>query len=194
MKGKQIRKWALPALGVFTGALLIVALTRPAAAAVGKRLGKKLAPEVVASARKWALRRGLPLDWVLATIMVESGGDPRRVGDFHVDPKGASVGLMQINTRAHAGRLAIAGVSRDDLFNVDRNIEWGTLILREAADKVRAALARRPSSVPLDVLVRLTYKGVAASSAVVEGRDPTVAYAVPVSLWQQALSRTSVMV
>ncbi len=96
-----------------------------------------ISPENVKLAAKWAAARGLPLDWVLATILVESGGNPNTVGDYHIDPKGASIGLMQINSVAHAAELAAAGLTRESLFNPDTNIEWGTKILRACFDRVR---------------------------------------------------------
>ncbi len=106
-------------------------------------------------ADKWGKRRGLPLEWVLTTILVESGGKPNVAGDAD----GRSAGLMQVNTVAHASEMAAAGVTRAQMFNPATNIEWGTKYLREFRDKVLAALGGRPAPIPLDYIVRLAYKG-----------------------------------
>jgi transglycosylase-like protein with SLT domain len=153
----------------------------------------KLTAAIVALAKKWAASRGLPPAWVLATILVESGGDPSRVGDFHVRADGASIGLMQVNTVAHADRLAAAGVTREQLFDPNRNLEWGTKILREAYDRVTKALGPNPP-LPLDQLVRLAYKGVDVISAVRGGRDPRLAYVQPVARWSESLVRSQALV
>lgn len=106
-------------------------------------------------AEKWAKRRGLPLNWVLATILVESGGKPNVAGDAD----GRSAGLMQVNTVAHAKEMAAAGVTRAQMFDPATNIEWGTKYLREFRDKVLVALGGRQPPIPLDYVVRLAYKG-----------------------------------
>jgi len=120
---------------------------------VAAGLGLPLA--YVRLADKWAKRRGLPLNWVLTTILVESGGKPNVAGDAD----GRSAGLMQVNTVAHAKEMAAAGVSRAQMFQPATNIEWGTKYLREFRDKVLVALGGRSPPIPLDYVVRLAYKG-----------------------------------
>jgi hypothetical protein len=105
-------------------------------------------------ADKWGKRRGIPFEWVLTTILVESRGRPGSVGD-----DGKSIGLMQVNTVAHAAELATAGVTRERMFQPATNIEWGTKYLREFRDKVLEALGGRKPPIPLDYIVRLAYKG-----------------------------------
>jgi soluble lytic murein transglycosylase-like protein len=151
----------------------------------------RLTPEIVALARKWAKARGLPLDWVLATIAIESGGRPSSV---RTTDREDSLGLMQINWRVHGPRLLSMGIAREALLNPDTNIMFGTLYLREIYDQVRKALALRDSSVPVDVLVRLAYNlgPAAVLRAISEGRDIRVPEKEVA--WQQALARTSGLV
>jgi len=185
---------------------LLLMLATPAQAAQ-KRSGyckpRKLTPEIINLARKWAATRGLPVKWVVATILAESGGNPTCVGDYHVLPEGASIGLMQVNTgpKAHGPALAAAGVTRAMLFDPGINIEWGTRILRGAYDVVRKALEKRPSKVPVEKLLRLQYRGVQASNAVEQGRDPSlwldregVPYSAHLAVWDANLVRASALV
>ena len=116
---------------------------------------QKISPGAIASAKKWARKRGLPLNWVLATILVESQGKPTSTGDSG----GRSVGLMQVNTVAHAEDMAAAGVTRTAMFRPDTNIEWGTKILRLYRDQVLEALGGRTPPAPVDIITRLAYKG-----------------------------------
>lgn len=143
-------------------ALALIAMAGVTAAAVklteGANLryvaaGLGLPLSYVQLADKWGKRRGIPLEWVLTTILVESRGRPGSVGD-----DGKSVGLMQVNTVAHP-EIARAGVSREQMFNPATNIEWGTRYLREFRDKVLEALGGRKPPIPLDYIVRLAYKG-----------------------------------
>ncbi len=140
-------------------------------------------PEFVALADKWARAYGLPLQWVLATILSESNGNPNTVGDYHVDPQGASIGLMQVNVVAHADELARAGLTRADMFNPDINIQWGTMILAKC---VNSARARGGGDVGL--LARLCYTG-----AVRSGTDTSSCSSCPNTAmrWSENLNRTA---
>lgn len=165
--------------------------------------GPPLTPEIVESAQKWAEARGLPLQWVLSTILVESGGNPRTIGDRFIIPEGASIGLMQVNTVAWQNVLKKAGVTRAMLFNIDKNIEWGTRIMRQKYDQVMTALnkTRRPlrNPVPIDVLMRLLYTGVDVIKAIYNGKDPRQdtdprrqqARVRSLTAWNQAQNTTS---
>ena len=136
----------------------------------------------MASAYKWGKKRGLPLDWVLTTILVESGGRPNAAGDSD----GRSVGLMQVNAVAHAAELKAAGLTRNDLFNPETNIEWGTKYLAQFRDDVQTALGGRSPPAPLDELVRFAYKGPASvESALRVGQEPRADVS-----WAPMLSRT----
>jgi hypothetical protein len=158
--------------------LLLLGVAGVVAAAVGltgpqnltrAALALKLPLAYVQSASKWAKKRGLPLDWVLTTILVESGGKPNVAGDSD----GRSVGLMQVNAVAHAAELKAAGLTRNDLFNPEINIEWGTQYLAQFKDGVLDALGGRSPPAPLDELVRLSYKGPApVESALRRGQNP----------------------
>lgn len=185
--------------GVAAGGLMIFALTGAAQARVKKYVLKPrpLTPQIKTIAAKWAKLRGLPVEWVIATILSESGGDPNAVGDYHVDPRGASVGLMQVNTVAHKAAMAKAGVTRAMLFQPDKNIEWGTMILRDVYVRVANALKQRRSSVPIDQLVRLQYTGIPVIKAILEGRDPRqndAAATKKVVAWQRNLAEAQALV
>lgn len=131
--------------------------------------GLRLPLPYVQAAAKWGKSYGIPLEWVLTTILVESGGNPRAAGDAD----GRSVGLMQVNSVAHAAELRAARLSRDSLFNPDTNIEWGTKYLAQFRDQVVQALGPRKAPAPLDEIVRLAYKGPSpALNALRRGENP----------------------
>ncbi len=177
--------------------LALVGLAGIVAAVVGLTAGPNLTHVAVGlglplayvqAASKWARARGIPLDWVLATILVETEGNPRASGDAD----GRSRGLMQVNVVAHAAELRAAGVPPDALYDGATNIEWGTRYLREFRDSVLAAAGKRPLPAPLDVLTRLAYKGPAAVySALRRGQNPTaLSWAPPaIANWQRAMAR-----
>lgn len=174
----------LAVVGLAGIVVAIVGLTRgPNLRYVAAGLGLPL--PYVESASKWSKARGIPLDWVLATILVESGGNPSASGDSD----GRSVGLMQINSVAHAKE-----VTREQLLNPDTNIAWGTKFLREFRDGVTAAAGSRPLPAPLDVLTRLAYKGPAyVYNALKRGEDPTKLAWAPAAIanWQKARTRVA---
>lgn len=134
---------------------------------------KSLTPEIVASAKKWAAARSLPLSWVLATIMVESGGNPN--AGAHT-AREDSLGLMQVNWNAHSAEIERLGKTKRDLYGVDFNIEFGTLVLRRAYDK---ALKSGVSNVAL------------ATRMIYTGRPATSAFAPTAVHWEVALSRAA---
>lgn len=147
----------------------------------------KISTGAIASAKKWARKRGLPLNWVLATILVESGGKPTVTGDAG----GRSVGLMQVNTVAHATDMAKEGVTRASMFNPDVNIEWGTRLMREYRDKILEALGGRTPPAPLDIITRLAYKGPKTVFGVLKrGENPINIPWAPEAIvrWRRALT------
>lgn len=168
----------------------LIAIAGVVAAAVGLSTGpdlRKVAAGLgwplpyVQSASKWAKRRGLPLEWVLATIIVESQGRPNVRGDSD----GRSVGLMQVNTVAHA-----KDVSAAQMLDPETNIEWGTKYMLEFRDNVLKNLAGRAPPIPLDVIVRLAYKGPSTVYAVLRrGENPASISWAPeaISNWQRAM-------
>jgi hypothetical protein len=172
----------------FLGFGVIVALvtaTRPGGVLRRLPAVPGLDPAFVALAAKWAAAYKLPLQWVLATILAESNGDPNIVGDRHIDPQGASIGLMQVNSVAHAADLAAAGLTRASLFDPNINIQWGTKILRRCVDRVQKALAGRPGDVGL--LARLCYTGA------LKGTDATSCptCSTTAARWQERLAQTA---
>ncbi len=153
-----------------------------------------LTPEIVESARKWAAFYGMPPAWVLATILAESRGNPRAIGDKHIIPEGASIGLMQVNTVAHAGALRKGKTTRAMLFIPDVNIKWGTMILRDKYNQVAAALqsAKKPlRGVPTDILTRLLYTGVDTVRHIYRGTDPRPNAKPTVMAWNAAINSVS---
>lgn len=149
--------------------------------------------QIVQSAWNWSRKRGVPFAWVLATIIVESGGNPNASGDAG----GRSKGLMQVNTVAHASDLAAKGVRPDDLKKIDPGIEWGTWAMKDIYDKhvlAPLAVAPRPITTPKDVSMRLAYKGpTPVENAIRAGREPS---SLPWALeaivrWRAALTRVA---
>lgn len=155
--------------------------------------GLRLPLLYVQTASKWSKRRGLPLEWVLATILVESGGNAQARGDSDA----RSVGLMQVNVVAHADELRAAGVSLAQMMTPETNIEWGTKYIAAFRDQVLAALGGHQPPAPIDVLLRLAYKGPAAvTSALRRGQNPvqTLSWAPEaVARWRDAMGRVSAL-
>lgn len=142
----------------------------------------------VQSASRWALLRGVPLEWVLATILVESNGRPSAAGDAD----GRSKGLMQVNAVAHARELAAAGLTAESLYDPYVNIEWGTKYLKEFRDKVLENLGGRTPPIPLDEITRLAYKGPSTVYAALRaGKNPATISWAPEALanWRRHMAR-----
>lgn len=119
---------------------------------------KRLSPEVVATARKWAAARALPLADVLTTILLESRGNPKALAK---NAKEESRGLMQVNIRAHAATIKKLGFTPDDLYTVEGGIAVGTYLLASKRKAVQALLAKtkRKQEYDLGTLTRLYYVG-----------------------------------
>lgn len=134
-------------------------------------------------AAKGARANRLPLDWVLTTILVESSGNPRSVGDAD----GRSVGLMQVNIVANP-----TGLSREQMFDPATNIEWGTKLLGHFRDQVVMALGGRPALAPLDEITRLAYKGpTTVLAALQRGENPLGLSWAPAAIanWRREMAR-----
>jgi hypothetical protein len=112
--------------------------------------GTGLPLQYVQLASKEARANGLPLEWVLATILVESKGNSRARGDAD----GRSVGLMQVNVVANAKDVTLA-----QMLDPAQNIAWGTRYLAQFKQGVLSALGGRTPPAALDELTRLAYKG-----------------------------------
>lgn len=139
--------------------------------------GARLSPAIVKLAKKWAAARGLPPEWVVATIILESGGNPNAHNRRGRDD---SYGLMQVNWLAHGDALTKAGVRPADLFDPNTNIDWGTRILKDSL--TRAQRAGAPSTF---IATRLAYTGRSATS--VPAPDKAVE-------WREALAQGSALV
>jgi soluble lytic murein transglycosylase-like protein len=123
-----------------------------------KNAAANFSGEIVASARKWATARKVPLLEILATILLESRGNPKA---HALTAKEDSRGSMQVNIRAHGDLLKARGYTPDDLYRVDVGIEIGSLIYAQARARV-AALAKAckaPQTHDLSTLTRLYYAG-----------------------------------
>lgn len=119
----------------------------------------RFSPEVLASAKKWAAKRGVPLNEILATILLESRGNPKA---HLLNDKEDSRGLMQVNIRAHGATLKKLGYTPDDLYKVDVGIEVGSLLYAQARAKVADLVkkCKAPSQAhDLGTLTRLYYAG-----------------------------------
>jgi hypothetical protein len=164
--------------------------TGPDLARVAAGLGLPLA--YVQLAAKNASKNGLPLEWVLATILVESSGNPRARGDAD----GRSVGLMQVNIAAHAKEMAAAGITAAQMLNPATNIEWGTRLLAGFKEGVLSALGGRAPPAPLDELTRLAYKGpTAVDGALAKGQNPMGLSWAPAAIanWRREMARVAAL-
>lgn len=184
----------------FGGAVIILLVTagvRRAHAATGQKTLPPIPPDrpqprplpsgnsLGALARRWGGIRGLPPEWILATILVESGGNPNAIGD-----DGVSFGLMQINTRAHTADLAARGWSPNDLLDPEKNVELGSQILLQRANQVRTRLRSHPSRFPVDWFVRLAYKTPRNTyNAIASGEDIQARWPSVLSRWTNSLAR-----
>lgn len=152
--------------------------------------GLGLPAAYVRYAAQAARKYGVPLQWVLATILVESSGNPRAAGDAD----GRSVGLMQVNATANARELAAAGLTRESLFDPQTGVDWGTKLLAQFAARVRSALGGRPPPAPLDEITRLAYKGpTPVVNALKRGENPlNLSWAPPaIQNWRAAMARVT---
>ena len=116
-------------------------------------------PSIVAAAVKWAGIRKIPVREVLATILLESRGNPKA---HLLTSAEDSRGLMQVNIRAFGDTLKAKGYSGDDLYKPDVGIEIGTLIYSQARAKVAELVkkCKAPSQThDLSTLTRLYYAG-----------------------------------
>lgn len=123
-----------------------------------KEVASKFPKELIASARKWATKRNLPLLMVLTTILLESRGNPQA---HALSSKEDSRGVMQVNVRAHGDLLKKLGYAPNDLYRLDVGIEVGTALLAAKRQKVMKLIAqsKRKQEYTPDVLTRLYYAG-----------------------------------
>lgn len=155
---------------------------------------KQLTPEIIASARKWAQARGIPAQEVLATILVESSGNPRAWANKANED---SRGLMQVNIRAWSSFLSQNGLTVEDLWDIDKNIMVGTYIYAKFRNDVQALIAKSgcPQTVPIDVLTRLYYKGPAyVQKKILACQDASSPYKDAdraIANWQTAMNKVS---
>lgn len=182
---------ALALAGVGFGAVLwavrrapagkTISYSTPATPAGGGYVSTSIIPkgftaEIIASARKWAKIRGVPVQEILATIYVESRGNPKAWANLATED---SRGLMQVNVNAWASKLQARGYSLDDLWDIDKNIEIGSEIYANYRNTVKSLIAQSgvPQSASIDVLTRLYYKGPAyVKKKILAGEDASSPY------------------
>ena len=143
-------------------------------------------------AERWAVYYSVPVAWVLATIKIESGGNPNLTGDGE-----RSIGLMQVNSVAHADRLRRHGMNRESLFDPNNGVQIGTEILRESLDKIQQALLRYSTLAPLHNLVTLEYQGQRVRTALARGEDPrtmSLRAIRRITRWNNALAQGQALV
>ena len=123
-----------------------------------KDAAKGFSAALVASAKKWAKARNIPVLDVLTTILLESRGNPQA---HALSDKEDSRGAMQVNIRAHGDLLKQLGYTPDDLYKLDVGIEVGTALLASKRKKVMELIAqsKRQQEYTPDVLTRLYYAG-----------------------------------
>jgi Transglycosylase SLT domain len=160
---------------------------------------KQLTPEIINSARRWAVARGIPLQEVLATILVESSGNPRAwANKVNEDSRG----LMQVNVRAWSALLKQNSMTTDDLWDVDKNIQIGTYIYAMYRQKVQALIAQSgcasAQSAPIATLTRLYYKGPAyvekmikECGSALQAMHPYKDAEAAVANWNNAMTKTT---
>lgn len=155
---------------------------------------KGFTPEIIASAIKWARIRGVPAQEILATIYVESRGNPKAWANLSTED---SRGLMQVNVNAWKNKLEARGYSLDDLWDVDKNIEIGSEIYANYRKTVQNLIAQSgvSQSAPIDVLTRLYYKGPAyVKKKILAGEDASRPYKnaeAAVDNWKVAMDLAS---
>lgn len=134
-------------------------------------------PLIVAAAKKWADKYGVPVAEVLATIQVESNGNPKAWANT---AKEDSRGLMQVNINAWASTLKSLGYAPDDLWKIDVAIQVGTKIYANYRKKVVGAIAAsgKTQPEPVHVITRQYYRGPAAViNAIKAGKDASTVFA-----------------
>jgi soluble lytic murein transglycosylase-like protein len=150
-----------------------------------------LTPQILASAKKWAAARGVPLREILATIYVESRGKPRAWANLSTED---SRGLMQVNVNAWGSKLKSYGMTVDDLWDIDKNIMVGSDIYANYRKTVQNLIAQSgvPQAAPIDVLTRLYYKGPKyVREKILAGKDASLPYknaAAAVENWKVAMA------
>jgi soluble lytic murein transglycosylase-like protein len=127
---------------------------------------------VMDAAKKWAAKREIALSDVLATILLESRGNPKAHAKTS---KEDSRGAMQVNVNAWASLLSSFKYKPDDLFDPDKGVEVGTYILKKYRDAVKGLVgSSKVAQVhSLDTLTRLYYAGPAYVQKMIKNAKKT---------------------
>ena len=158
----------------------------------------QLSLKIINSARKWAQVRGVPMQEILATILVESSGKPHAWANLSTED---SRGLMQVNVNTWGKILPTKyGISVADLWDIDKNIMVGSDIYASYRKKVQDLIAKSgcPQVAPIDVLTRLYYKGPAyVQKKILACQDASSPYKnadKAIANWKLAMSKVSAVV
>lgn len=160
----SVAAWSL--LGLAGAAAVVAVVAWPRSAAAGgsafraklEIAAKKLSADVLSSARKWSARRGVPLREVVASILLESRGDPNA---RNKTAREDSRGVLQVNVNAHGDLLKRLGYKPDDLYRLDVGMEVGTQLYADSRKRVDALVRASgvPQWHPVATLTRLRYAG-----------------------------------
>lgn len=160
----SVAAWSLLGLAGAAAVVAVVALPRSSQAGASSFRGKleiaarKLSADVLASARKWAAARGVPVREVVASILLESRGDPKA---RNKTAREDSRGVLQVNVNAHGDLLKRLGYKPDDLYRLEVGMEVGTALYAESRKRVDALVRASgvPQWHPVATLTRLRYAG-----------------------------------
>jgi soluble lytic murein transglycosylase-like protein len=165
-----------------------------------KASASKFTRSLIASAKQWAEKRSIPAIDVLATILLESGGNPKA---HALSSKEDSRGLMQVNVRAWGSLLTKLGYSQDDLYKPEIGIELGTYVLADARAKVQKLVNASKVKQYHDVstLTRLYYAGpkyvdtmLRKAATTEQTKSPFKASDLYVQHWKDAIKAVSAYV
>jgi len=100
------------------------------------RLNPKVDPIIVVQLQKsiktYSKQYNLPPELIISVIYRESTFKPTVVSSAKC------IGLMQINPKAHADKIKVMGITRNEIFHIDNNIHLGCWILRDYIDKYKS--------------------------------------------------------
>ena len=100
------------------------------------RLKPELDPNFInqlqTSVKTYSKQYNLPPELVVSVIFRESTFKPTVVSSAKC------IGLMQINPKAHADKIKVMGITRNEIFHIDNNIHLGCWILRDYIDKYKS--------------------------------------------------------
>jgi hypothetical protein len=201
----SVAAWSLLGLAGAAAVVAVVALPKSASASSSafraklEVVAKKLSADVLASARKWAASRGVPVREVVASILLESRGDPRA---RNKTAREDSRGILQVNVNKHGELLSRLGYKPDDLYRLDVGMEVGTALYAESRKRVDALVRASgvPQWHPVPTLTRLRYAGpkyvddmLAKAKSRADTKHPFKDAEIYVAHWDDAMAAAGVV-